>query len=329
MSRILTTVSRPSTTPTTVASTRRAPRSAAPEHGEHDQALDRDAQEGGGAETTEIVGRDQGEPHQQARPAIVADADAQPANPSGAGLVPRWTSARRRTVEDFDAPTSSTGYPRAAVRRTGGPRCRCSDQTRSPLSEPSSAPARHSHIHAAERFRQQCQRPRRARPPSPGAAAPAAAAVSTMPWIAATTLRQYRGGSEPRSQGSSSRQRRTRSAPHRSPAPTRQRHGSHIDAEHEDQERVDLHVEPGAERACTRRCCRATQPSTASSTSATAASLDHRVDHIPGSRGRSEAICDQRRHPADQGRPGQGYPVGRPQGVAAGRARGPSTGQGW
>ena len=82
----------------------------------------------------------------------------------------------------------------------------------------------------------------------------AAATVSTIPCVAATTLRQYRGGNGARIHGSGHARREERVAGRADREHPRAGRAGDIHAEDEDQERVDLAVEVRAQRPLRSGC---------------------------------------------------------------------------
>ena len=140
----------------------------------------------------------------------------------------------------------------------------------------------------------------------------AAATVSTIPCVAATTLRQSRGGSGARihAQRPPGREERVaRRADREHPGAGR---AGDVHAEDEDQERVDLAVELRAER---RRRPRAPRDP---SVDRVEHERERRERHEQRDRrGLAERVRDQRRDADGERRPREGHPVGRPQPVGA------------
>ena len=145
---------------------------------------------------------------------------------------------------------------------------------------------------------------------------PAAATSRTMPWSAATVLRAMLGGSgavQPRQDAGGGDEDVAHGADQQHPGA--QRRGD-VDAEHQDEEGVDLHVEARAQREE-----RAGAPG------------DLAVDRVEDQRHRGEGdedrdpgraregVRDQRGHAADERGPGQGDAVGGPEGRQPGPAQ--------
>ena len=214
-------VSRPSSTPTSAATSCRGPgrqhqeharRAAGPRPGA--------ARSAAGVEPVELVRRDQGEPDSRtATAARPSTPDRGPTDVAAARSVPRGRGAPPDRASG-DRPSADAGAASSAPRPRGRTTRRAG-----PARRPSAATV------TGVRQRRRPPRPSARCPGSPRRPCPSSAAAP------AAQPRQQPAGRDER-----------RSGPRRSPAPTRRAERATYDAQHQDQERVDLHVEARAER---------------------------------------------------------------------------------
>ncbi len=250
--------------------------------GDRDEALEREAHERAGRETTQVVRSDEGDPHDQdgedREHGSDARAHASASWAGGSGDSAPEVAVRSRRHSTVRGVPAAPQPPHVAAERLGeqGERCDEGGLGQSPRQDVRRRERQHDPLRRGDD-------------------------------LAPVARRQLRP--HPRQQPAGGEERVARGADREHPRAGR---AGGIHAEDEDQERVDLAVEVRAQRR--RRPCAPHDPSV----DGVQRERDDRECHQHRDRrGPAERVRDQRRDADGERGPGKGHPVGRAQPVAA------------